>query len=373
MGVSSIRMRNDTGHLTPTLRRAMAFAIAAVALLALAAPAQARAPEDFFGLIAVGSKASDVEGMATLGAGTYRVEISWRGVERTPNGGYNWNSPDLRYKQAAEAGLRPVPIVFGMPEWLGNRGKNVRPPVKTGRQRRAWKDFTAALVRRYGPGGNFWRAHDELDRRLARRDLIVWNEQNAKPYWGPKPKPAQYARLLKMTRQGVDRTQPKTKLIVGGMYGFPNKPGIKAETFLRKLYKKRKSKKLIDGVALHPYSGRFKGVKKQVRGARRVINKAGDRSARIYIGETGWASGGPRGNKLVKTKRKQKQLLNRTFRLFLKKRRGWRIESVFWFTYRDYTEDPNCLWCPEAGLVDQDGKRKPAGRAFRRLVNRQTG
>jgi hypothetical protein len=44
---------------------------------------------------------------------------------------------------------------------------------------------------------------------------------------------------------------------------------------------------------------------------------------------------------------------------------------VFWFTWRDYPEDPICNWCPQAGLLTKRGKPKPSSEAFETLIDRK--
>lgn len=353
---------------------AAALGLALLGLTVFAAVAEAAVPRSFFGLSAVRPTPSDFERMGESGAGSFRVEIAWPAVAQKKNGPLTWAGTDTRFLNAATAGLEPVPIIFGTPRFISGDGRHIRGPIRGREQRQAWEQFVEATARRYGPGGEFWAEHPTLDGGLAPVRWIIWNEQNARPFWWPAADPAGYAKLLRATRRGVDRVDPSLKLTVGGMYGFPrSSKSISAKSFLKQLYRQPGAKQLIDGVSVHPYASGIKGVERQVKDLRRVMDRAGDRRAYLYIGETGWASGGPERSFLVKDQAKQAKLLKRSYGLFLERRRQWRVESVFWFTWRDYPGDPICNWCPKAGLLNQRGKLKPSGRAFEALIDKRVG
>lgn len=360
---------------TPRRRALICATATIVSLLALAATAQAAVPRSFFGLSAVQPTAADFEGMGDIGAGSFRVEIPWPAVQGSKDGPFAWAGIDQRISLAATQGLRPVPIIFGTPAFISGDSKHVRGPVKGEMQRAEWEQFTAAAVARYGPGGDFWAENPSLSPGLAPGNWILWNEQNAPAFWHPKANPSQYATLLRITREAVDTIDPSIELTVGGMYGFPQNPkGMTSKKFLKQLYKKRGIKKLIDGVSAHPYAGNLAGVSAQVKDLRRVMDRAGDRKADLYIGEIGWASGGPKRSSLVKSQAGQARLLKQAYDLFLSRRRQWNIEAVYWFTWRDYAgAGPDCAWCPKAGLLSKKNKRKPAGRAFEKLVDKKVG
>lgn len=365
-----------------TLRRALlALVLLGVLLVSLVATAPARAdvPRTFFSLSTVRPVPGDFARIAQVGAGTVRVEIGWPSVQSSKGAAFDWRETDKRFRQAATFGLAPQPVIFGAPGFVTGDDEHVRGPVKTVSERRRWKRFAAAAMARYGPNGEFW-VNSALDQSLAPRNWIVWNEQNARAFWHPKASPAGYATLLEITREAFDSVDPSTKMTIGGMYGYPIHPkAMGAKKFLNKLYKRKGTKKLIDGVSVHPYAGKLRGVKKQVKMLRRVMNKRGDRRASLYIGETGWASSGRETgafNFLIKSKKGQARLLKKSYKFFLNKRVKWRIRGVSWFTWRDYGNDGGhevCGWCPKAGLLNQRNQVKPAGEAFASLVARKTG
>jgi hypothetical protein len=354
-------------------RRLAATAVALVVVLglALATSSEAAVPSSFFGMSAVRATAEDYQRMNETGAGSVRVEVPWRLVQKAEGEPFDFTPVDGRFRNAAAGGLAPMPMLYRAPDFVTSATEIIG-PVHTKEQRRGWKDFVAAAAGRYGPGGEFWAENPDLDAKLAPRDWIVWNEQNALVFWDPKPKPTEYARLLRLTRTAVDEAQPSIRLIAGGMYGDPfNDKAIDGAPFLRRLYRQSGIKKAMAGFSVHPYGVNITGVKRQLRDMHDVALAAGQRKARIYVGEIGWASDGF-GGVLVKNKAKQAELLDRAYRLFLQRRKGWNIKAAFWFTWRDYNEDSLCHWCRKAGLVNRRGEEKPAAKAYEKLVAEKT-
>jgi hypothetical protein len=355
---------------------------AGVVLLALPAGASAqKVKPEFFGTIAVQPEVGDFREMQRVGVGSYRVPVSWRAIQHTRNGGYNWNGPDRHFRRAANHGLKPVPVLFGSPKFIGREGR-MRPPVRSKRNRQAWRAFVEATVNRYGRGGTFWQPQDPeiLDPLASTQaspsarpatDWIIWNEQNARPFWRPEARPGEYATLIRISRRAINAADPQGRLVTGGMYGYPNhRKSMSAREFLRRLYARKGMRAAIDGVALHPYAGGLKGVRRQIRQMRKVVRRAGAGNVSLWIGEIGWASAGDRKNALVKNRRQQARLLNRSMRMLINNQGRWRVRAAFWFVWRDYGSDPHCPCCPRAGLMTRGGDRKPAARTYRQLINR---
>lgn len=335
----------------------------------LAPPARAAAPSEFFGVSAVRPTEVDFRLMPQYGVGAYRLGLGWRGIQPNRREKYSWGGADQQVRWASESGLQVYPYLVGTPKFVQKRGTKSIPPVRRKLHREKWEAFVAATVARYGPGGDFWRENPDLVPRPA-RDYVIWNEQNAQTFWKPAANPREYARLVRLSRSGIDSVDPDVRLVTGGIYGYPqNSKSMFAVPFLRKLYQKRGMVKAIDGISIHPYAPKLAGVKKQVRDMRRVALRAGDRKVDLWIGEVGWASGG-RKHELTKNPAKQAKLLESSYRFFLAKRKAWRIRSVMWFVWRDYTGDEICSWCPEAGLLDADHTAKPSGKAYRGLASK---
>jgi phage terminase large subunit-like protein len=65
----------------------------------------------------------------------------------------------------------------------------------------------------------------------------------------------------------------------------------------------------------------------------------------------------------------QARLLKKSFKLFEKQRKKWRIAGVLWYTWRDRSPvGAPCDWCASVGLFRSDGTTpKPAWRRVRPL------
>lgn len=352
--------------------RAVVIVTALIALLAgliTAVPASAakKAPDDFFGMFAETSEEKDFKGPGKAGFGAFRVAINWGAIQHTRNGAYDWSSADRGVYYSAKYGMRPTLVIFGSPGFVGKSRKGFVAPHRK-RDLREWKDFAAAAAARYGRHGDFFEAYPKLDDYKV-KTWVAWNEQNATNFWAPKPDPRDYARLLKSFSRGVRSEDRKATIVTGGMYGSPRSDdSLNAPRFLRKMYRVKGVKKHFDAVGLHPYDPTIRQVKRQIRSARKVMRKAGDRRAGIFVGELGWASSGPRRNRLVVGKRQQAKMLSKSLKLMLKKRRQWRIIGAYVYTWRDFSRETSCPWCPGAGLVKENGRKKPALRAVKKVL-----
>lgn len=340
--------------------------VVAVAALAAAPPARAAAPPEFFGVSAVRPDAQDFSLMRKHGVGAFRLGLGWRGIQPTRRSEYRWGGPDQLFRAAIDNGLQVYPYLVGTPRFV-NKGKKIVPPVRKRSHLREWQGFVAAAVRRYGPDGEFWDENPDLPAQPV-RDWAIWNEPNAQTFWEPKANPGEFARLIRTSRRAIDSVDPSGRLVMGGIYGYPqSSKAIYAKPFLKRLYRKRGMARAIDGIAVHPYARNLKGVKKQLRDVRKVARRAGDRGVDLWVAEIGWASGGSK-HFLTKTPAKQAKLLKRAYRFLLKRRRAWNIRSAMWFSWSDYRGDRICSWCPRAGLVDRKGRTKRSGRTFRSIA-----
>jgi hypothetical protein len=142
--------------------------VALAVLFGFAASAHAAAPS--YGVVpqngAVPSKA-DVEEMAAGGVTSIRLILHWPSVESVP-GEYNWSSIDAMVRETTNYGVKPFFFLYGTPNWaakIDGHGKCDKRDCSTyaptsGKTRRAFADFAGAAVKRYGPGGDFFKDPD---------------------------------------------------------------------------------------------------------------------------------------------------------------------------------------------------------------------
>lgn len=361
-------MRTSARQQAPR-RRTLPLCAAILAILAIAVPAAASAavPPQFFGVSAVLPTEEDFERMGEAGLGTYRFDVSWRGVQRTRNGGYEWGAVDYQVQQAALAGMQPAPFLYGTPRFISKNADAFVPPTGSKQDRRGWQSFVAAAVRRYGPDGEFWQQNPYVPVRAV-RSWIIWNEQNAKAFWKPKPDPRDYATLIEISDAAISSVDPDASIVLGGMFGYPKKPNIRAVEFLERFYAVAGIERHFDAIGVHPYGAGVATVKTQIKQARAAVKKAGDPDVGIVVGEIGWASTGPKRSDPVVGAKGQATRLRKGLALLAKKRRAWNLLGAYVYVWRDFKVPSTCLWCPGAGLLEFNGDPKPALKSLKGAI-----
>jgi hypothetical protein len=212
----------------------------------------------------------------------------------------------------------------------------------------------------------------------------IWNEPNLPKYFARKSTtplklvknaPKKYAKLVKTASKGINKADRKAKLVLAGLSGNPKKTKDLPHKFLKKFLKARKIKKHFNAAALHPYAESIAQYKGRLKKMRRMLDKKGAKKKEIWLTEVGWGSGKLNEKGLNKGKKGQARILKKAFKLTVEKRKKWNIERLYWFDWRDYPPgpDPICGFCPYAGLVGIDGKRKPALKQFKKFTRKQRG
>ena len=142
--------------------------------------------------------------------------------------------------------------------------------------------------------------------------------------------------------------------------------------YLRSLYGVPGARRSFDVVAAHTYARDAAGVLEIVARTRRVMARAGDARAPIWVTEMGWGSL-RRANppELGVSERRQAQLLEETVGALVARRARYGIARAFWFSWRDRRPIAGEAdwWALHTGLFRAGGKPKPAWTAFRRAVS----
>jgi Beta-galactosidase len=352
------------------MRRAVLLAL--VAALCLPAAAHAGVPRDFFGVMANGPLdapgfALDAESAAMRrdGVGTERMEIAWDLVE-PQKGQYDFSLPDRKILAAARAGIDVLALIDRCPGWAAKQQGSVFSPP---RDPADYAAFAKALVARYGPNGELWRAHPEVAPRPVRA-WQIWNEPNIAVYWTQQPFMRGYARLLNGAYAAIKQADSKATVVMAGLANFSWRD-------LRRLFEKGGTKLRFDVAAVHPFSGRPSNSVKIVALNRAVLNRHGARARPIWLTELTWSSAKGKKQKLTKnwetTEAGQAQRLAQAYRLFVRARHALRLQRIYWYTWVTIDRDsPNSF--DYSGLRTQraDGSvvDKPAARAFREAVRR---
>lgn len=333
-----------------------------------------RAPKTFFGIgPQSGLTPEDYDYMKAGGIGSIRTLVSWPGAQPTEKGGYEWGGLDLAVEEASRKGLRLLPFVYGTPRWLSNDERRL--PIDNGRQRKAWTNFLKALVKRYGPGGEFWQEHspgvvnyqsEAINRPQPIRDWQIWNEVNFFYFAYPVSVP-RYARLISLSGPAIKSVDPSANVILSGLFGEPNakgKKGMDAADFLAGLYRYPGIKSRFDSYALHPYAVDAESLEEMIEDVHEVTVENDDRPG-FFITELGWGSQnnfqevafeqGPRG---------QVKQMRDSYRFMLENRGRLNLKGAYWFSWKDLRN--SCSFCDSVGLFREGSKfrPKPAWHAF---------
>jgi hypothetical protein len=348
----------------PPTTRAATLVAALAAALALGFDRPAAATGGLFGVVSQSElEPADYRRMHDGGVASLRFRLDRRWVEAAP-GARDWKYVDRLVGDAARHDIEALPFVYGSPGWVAEH--HAAPPLRSRSDRRGWRSFLRALVRRYGPHGAFWEGWGDPG---PIRTWQVWNEPNLPIYWRPRPDPREYARLMRISAGAVRSVDPAAELMLGGL--APTLKGMPTEEFLARLYAERGVRRAVDTVAVHPYAGRLETVRRRIRRVRDLVDRLDSARAPLAITEVGWASDGPSGHAMVRHPDGQARMVRRSFELFERKRRAWALDRVEWFAWRDATAavERICDFCRFAGLFDAEGTAKRAWSAFRRFAH----
>ncbi|HMI80948.1 MAG TPA: beta-galactosidase, partial [Solirubrobacterales bacterium] len=199
------------------MRRTTLISLLLIALLLLAPSAAQALPRGFFGIAPQTTlDRRDTARMRAGGVETIRAMLSWKVIQPSAQGGYDWSSFDRTVALAAEQRLEVLPFLIQTPRWLAGDWRTL--PVDSARQRRAWEAFVAAAVARYGRNGSFWADHPLP--RVPIRAWQIWNEENFFYFTRPAS-PTRYARLLAIARRAANQADPRAEIVLGGLFGDP--------------------------------------------------------------------------------------------------------------------------------------------------------
>lgn len=363
--------------MTDTLKTKAPLGIAAalVAALALVLPSQAsavpRAPAGYLNVMpqeAVGE--ADLARMARGNVRSVRYSMSWELVQPTSRNSFDWGYFDLLFEAAARNGIRVLPSLYYTPKWVASEPTTL--PVKSARALADWQAYVKAAVERYGSRGDFWKEHgpqssDPLP-KLPVRQWMIWNEPNFF-YFADPVSPTDYGRLLNASATAIRGADSSAKIMIGGLFARPLGPpkkALSAAKFVDQMMKTAK-KSSFDLVALHPYTPGLNQLKLVLEEFKGALSRKGLSSKKMVISEIGWASG-PKTNAFsTGSKQAQAKKLTEAFTLLIRDRQKYRIDSVYWFAWKDLPEGvPACNMCTTIGLFEAREKlvAKPAWQAF---------
>jgi hypothetical protein len=338
--------------------------------LALFATAAEAVPTTFWGVVPQATPSEEqFQRLRRGGVDSVRIAIDWGGVQPVRGGAFNWSGVDSVVTKAAIAGVEVLPFLNGAPAWavpsvwVPGSSHTVKAPSHlpaAGAAATAWSGFVKGAVARYGPNGSFWSANPTVPKRPI-RIWQIWNEPNFK-YFVAKPNPAEYGRLVKLSYTALKGSDAGSKLVLGGMFSRPKggkstvekpKRVYFASDFLEQMYETTRGiKAKFNGVALHPYTGKYQELTPEIEEVREVQKAHGDAAKPLWITELGWSSQPPPANPLLNIFAKgpagQTSQLKGAFSLLSHKQAKWRLQRVYWFSVDD--QSGTCNFCDGSGL-----------------------
>lgn len=350
----------------------MRFLTAALAALALAAPAEAarNVPRGFYGVSYDGEVRHAREGvqdrawrrMAANRVESSRAVFSWSKAQPSEGSGFDFSETDGLVANATEHGIELLPIVMDTPLWARAKVQNWWP-----RQTEDFAAYLDALVARYGPGGSFWAEHAEVPARPLRR-WQIFNEPG---------RSKRYAPLLEAAYRTVNEADAGAKIVLAGLTG--TEEGAPWD-ILRYQYRQGIGP-WFDVAAMHLYTGKPENVVEGVRLFRKVMTRRGDGKKPLWLTEFGiTASEGrttapPAQESLRTTDAGMAEFLEDAYRRLAANDRKLGLKRAYWYTWASSYEQGAGIF-RFAGLnryADGRFEAKPALAAYRASARRDQG
>jgi hypothetical protein len=124
------------------------------------------------------------------------------------------------------------------------------------------------------------------------------------------------------------------------------------------------ARRSFDSLAIDHSAAAPSTLLRRARAMRKLMRRAGDPNAGLWITNFGWADRGRRG-RLRTSRRRQAKRLRQTLVRLARERRRLRLGGIGYVTWRDGSAARRRSWQRRAGLLDRRGKRKPAYGSFR--------
>ncbi|MEI6071934.1 MAG: hypothetical protein WCS31_09080 [Verrucomicrobiae bacterium] len=290
-----------------------------------------------------------------LGVKCARVQTGWAKSENE-RGVYRFEWLDEIVDKLIERGVAPwFSVSYGnqlyTPEATAD-GTGF-PPIYTESERAGWTAYVQALARHYKGRVNHFE---------------IWNEPDA-GFFKPKPDPALYAALVKLTATAIKSVSPGA-FIIGGAFGTAMHPG--GLEFSSKCLEAGMAEH-IDAISYHGYKYMPEQYAEQEYPAYLRLIQSYKPTLQYWQGETGCPSKVPPGNKqalaeMDATEEIQARWLTRRVLLEL----GMDASLVSYFNMGDFTKYTfagDLGYTSHYGVLRmEDGSRKPSYYALQSLA-----
>jgi hypothetical protein len=306
--------------------------------------------------------------VSRTGARWLRERFLWSTIEPSP-GLFTFAYYDHFMLLAARRGERILALLGSTPAWAGPSLTAIPTDPSP------YAAYVAAVVRRYGPHGSFWKEHPAL-RPSAIKTFELWNE----PYYDNGNNgtydPPRYARLVKAAGIAGHAADSSAKLLLSAEMQSARDPDGQWVWWTDALYRAVPDlNNYFDGVAIHDYGSDTTSLNPMVAGQaytnyghvrraenlRRQFVSHGAANKPFWITEAGWSTCTEASSDCVAASQQAGNLTT----LLGYVRNGWKswVQAVFVYRYADGA-DPTTVQ-EGYGLVNRDGTPKPALSVFR--------
>jgi len=251
------------------MTRMFSVVTAAFLLFSLIGVAPASAKTDYRLGIMHGGPYFDL--MQQAGMGWVRSDFNRNATEPQP-GQYNWSEQDKMVDEAAQYGVKVMPILDYEAAW--ERDKPQHGPA-THEERASFAQYAQEAASHFKGRIGAWE---------------IWNEANTS-FWKPDRNAHDYALLLKAVYPAIKRGDPNALVVGGSMAGIED---ITDPDFLREICSYGAAD-YMDVLSIHPYRyGDNPEIKftEPVEELRDILGQYGKHDMPIWITELGWGSSG---------------------------------------------------------------------------------
>ena len=281
-----------------------------------------------------------------IGVKWSREEFSW-GYIQPEEGQWRWD----RYDRAVEVAQRHGISLFGLLDycapWASTAPDRSSPDAwKFMPDLGAWSEYVGGVVGRYRDRIRFWE---------------IWNEPNISVFWGPKPEPVEYARLLRASYRVIKEADPDAQVI-----GIDTAGSDLA--FIESVFREG-GYVCMDILSTHPYryprtpeESDFVG---ELRRTVELMERWGGKKP-LWLTEIGWPTHA--GDQRSSTEQKQAAMI---VRMYIQAIASDCVDKIFWYDYRNDGTDERYNE-HNFGIIRQDFSPKPAYAAFGTMT-RQIG
>lgn len=316
------------------------------------------------------------------GVTTTRVDLFWKDIAPERPGdpadpadpGYDWARADTIMRGLDEIGVTPIVSVYNTPAWASDLpAPDPMPAVNTNTpDPEAFGEFMGALATRYS--GGFTPAGADAPLPEV-RFFEVWNEPNLSGFLTPQVVDGErvsldaYAAMAAAARPAIKAGNPGATVIVGvaGPRSSSSDTGTGALAWMRGLIERGVE---IEAYSQHIYPASAPTTPTDVIPSWATVDRlleeldtAGS-DIPLYITEAGYTTAATPYRDTKVTEEQQAQYLDEIFSL--PQLRTPRVPVVVWFNLQD-----NANW--PAGLLREDGTRKPSYDSLRGVVDAQDG